>query len=56
MRIPNPKKNWGSPYPRTIQYLGGEMWVFSKVVQGTETRDMISKGLGELFEGDSADM
>ena len=42
----------GTPLnPRTMLYLGGQRGVF-----GSETSDMTSKGLGEMFEGDSADM
>ena len=29
---------------------------FQKLSKGSETSDMTSKGLGEMFEGDCADM
>jgi hypothetical protein len=47
MRIPHPKKT-----KRTLLYLGGQRGVFPKKFR---TLDMASEGLGEIFEGDSAD-
>ena len=32
------------------------MFIFQKLSLGSETSDMTSEGLGEMFEGDSADM
>ena len=37
-------------------YLRGQGGYFQKLSQGSETLDMASKGLGEMFEGDVADM
>ena len=37
-------------------YLGGQGGYFEKLSKGSETSDMTSEGLGEMFEGDSADM
>ena len=54
MRIPHPQKKVGTPpSPHTMLYLGGQRGVFSKVVL---TSGMASEGLGEMFEGDYADM
>ena len=44
------------PNPLHYHILGGSRRVFSKVFIGFQTSDMTSKGLGEMFEGDSADM
>ena len=53
----NPKQNSGTPpTPRTIIYLVGQGGYFQKLSYGSETSDMTSEGLGEMFEGDSADM
>ena len=50
---PNPpKKCWGPPFPLHYDWKKG---VFSKVVLGFQTSDNTSDGLGEIFEGDSAD-
>ena len=34
--------------------LGGQRGYFPKLSYGSETSDMTSEGLGEMFEGDSA--
>ena len=47
---------WDPPYPRTMLYLRGQRGVFSKVVLGSKTLDMTFEGLGEMFEGNFADM
>ena len=39
-----------------MAFLGGKRGVFPKVVLGSETSDMTSEGLREIFEGDSVDM
>ena len=36
--------------------LGGKGGYFEKLSNGSKTSDMTSEGLGEVFEGDSADM
>jgi hypothetical protein len=56
MRIPYPNKNLGAPLPPALCY----NWVdkggsFQKLSYGSETSDMTYEGLGEMFEGDSAD-
>ena len=47
--------NGDPPNPRTIIYLVGQGGYFQKLSYGSETLDMTSEGLGEMFEGDSAD-
>ena len=39
-----------------MTFLGGQRGVFSKVVLGFRTLDKTYEGLGEMFEGDFADM
>ena len=39
----------------TMLYLGGHVKYFEKLSWGSETLDMTSEGLGEMFEGDFAD-
>ena len=48
--------NQGPPYLPHYAISGRKKGVFSKFVQGFETLVMTSEGLGEMFEGDSADM
>jgi hypothetical protein len=38
-----------------MQFLGGKGGYFEKLSKGSKTSDMTSEGLGEVFEGDSAD-
>ena len=38
-----------------MTFLGGKEGYFQKLSSGSETLDMTSGGLGEMFEGDSAD-
>ena len=38
-----------------MTYLGGQGGYFEKLSYGSETLDMTSEGLGEMFKGDSAD-
>jgi hypothetical protein len=53
----NQKQIWGTPpTPRTMRFLGGKGLYFEKLSKGSKTSDMTSEGLGEVFEGDSADM
>jgi hypothetical protein len=51
MRIPLPKKNWGPPLPPAPPAIMGR-------TKGgiSETSDMTSEGLGEMFEADYGDM
>ena len=39
-----------------MRFLGGKGGYFEKLSNGSKTSDMTSEGLGEGFEGDSADM
>jgi hypothetical protein len=39
-----------------MQFLGGKRGYFEKLSKGSKTSVMTSDGLGEVFEGDSADM
>jgi hypothetical protein len=39
-----------------MRFLGGKGGYFEKWSNGSKTSDMTSKGLGEVFEGDSTDM
>ena len=39
-----------------MQFLGGKGGYFEKLSNGSKTSDMTSEELGEMFEGDSADM
>ena len=39
-----------------MQFLGGKGGYFQKLSYGSETFDMTSEGLGEMFEGDLVDM
>jgi hypothetical protein len=48
------KQNFGKP--PTMTYLGGKGGYFEKLSWGSETSGMTSERLGEMFEGDSADM
>ena len=50
MRIPHPQQNWGTPYPPHYAIIG---WTKVGI---SETSDMTSEGLGDMFEGDSADI
>ena len=50
------KKIKFAPPPRTMRFLGGKGGYFEKLSNGSKTSDMTSEGLGEVFEGDSADM
>ena len=52
IRIPFPPKNQGPSYPCTMTPLGGQGGYFQK---SSKTSDINSEGLGEMFEGDSAD-
>ena len=57
MRIPHPKENWGPPLPPALCYIWADKGgYFQKLSLGSLTSDMTSKGLGEIFEGDYADM
>ena len=38
-----------------MRFLGGKGGYFEKLSIGSKTSDMTSEGLGEVFEGDSAD-
>jgi hypothetical protein len=38
-----------------MRFLAGKGGYFEKFSKGTKTLDMTSEGLGEVFEGDSAD-
>ena len=38
-----------------MKYLGGQGGYFEKLSYGSETLDMTSERLGEMFKGDSAD-
>jgi hypothetical protein len=38
-----------------MRFLGGKGGYFEKLSYGSETSDMTSEGLGEVFKGDSAD-
>ena len=38
-----------------MRFLGGKGKYFEKLSNGSKTSDMTSEGLGEVFEGDSAD-
>ena len=38
-----------------MQFLGGKGGYFEKLSNASKTLDMTSEGLGEVFEGDSAD-
>jgi hypothetical protein len=38
-----------------MRFLGGKEVFFEKLSNGSKTSDMTSEGLGEVFEGDSAD-
>jgi hypothetical protein len=57
IRIPTKQKFWGPPLPPALCYIwedkGG---YFQKLSWDSETSGMASEGLGEMFEGDSADM
>ena len=56
IRIPiNNKKSGTPPTPRTMTLLGGQGGYFQKSSRDSETSDTTSEGLGETFEGDSAD-
>ena len=46
----------GTPLPPTMLYLAGQREEFQKLSKGSETLCMTSEGLGEMFEGDFADM
>jgi hypothetical protein len=39
-----------------MRFLGGKGGYFEKLSKGSKTSDMTSEGLGEVFEGDSADI
>ena len=39
----------------TMTYIGGKGGYFEKLSHGSETLDMTSERLGEMFKGDSAD-
>ena len=39
-----------------MRFLGGKGGYFEKLSKGSKTSDMTWEGLGEVFEGDSADM
>ena len=52
--IPTPPKKMLGPPPFPLHY-DWKKGVFSKVVLGFQTSDNTSEGLGEIFEGDSAD-
>jgi hypothetical protein len=39
-----------------MRFLGGKGGYFEKFSNGSKTLDMTMEGLGEVFEGDSADM
>ena len=41
---------------RGSTFLGGQGGYFDKLSKVSEISDMTSEGLGEMFEGDSADM
>ena len=57
IRMPiNNKKSGTPPTPRTMTLLGGQGGYFQKSSRDSETSDTTSEGLGEMFEGDSADM
>ena len=44
------------PSPALCKFLAGEGGYFEKLSYGSETLDMTSEGLEEMFEGDYADM
>jgi hypothetical protein len=53
IRIP---KKFGDPlYPSHYDIFGWTEGYFQKLSYGSETSDMTSEGMGEMFEGDSAD-
>ena len=39
-----------------MTFFGGKGGIFQKLSQGSETFDITYEGLGEMFEGDFADM
>jgi hypothetical protein len=48
---------WGTPSPRTMQFWMDKGGYFQKLSYGSKTLDMMtSEGLGEMFQGDFADM
>ena len=49
------KKLLGDPPYPPMQVLGGQGMYFQNLSSGSETSDMTSYGLGEMFEGDFAD-
>ena len=56
MWIPHPKKNWGPLLPPALCYIWADKGgYFQKLYYASETSDMTSEGLGEMFEGDSVD-
>ena len=55
IRIPTQQKKLGTPLPLALCYIWADKGVFSKVVVGFQTSDRTSEGLGNMFEGDSAD-
>jgi hypothetical protein len=56
IRIPTNNKNSGTPpTPRTMRFLVGKGGYFEKLSMLSKTSDMTLEGLGEVFEGDSAD-
>ena len=66
MRIPHPTKNWGPPLPPALCYNWADKGFYlndsvdhfgnlKSCPKGSKASDMTSEGLGELFEGDSAD-
>ena len=53
-----PKKIWRpppGPLGGVFMFFRVFFWKFQKLSQGSKTSDMTSEGLGEMFEGDSAD-
>jgi hypothetical protein len=53
-----PKKNNKNSEKKinSMRFLSGKGGYFVKLSNGSKTSDMTSKGLGEVFEGESADM
>jgi hypothetical protein len=57
IKIPIKKNYLGDPpTPHTMQVLDGQGVYFQKLSYGNKTSDMTSEGLGEMFEGNFAEI
>ena len=55
IRIQTPQQNWGPSLPLHYDTFGQTGGYYQKLSYDSETLDTTSEGLGEMFEGNSAD-